>query len=105
MTIEEIGVDDLALVLADNLIDVRETDEYEEAHVPGAVHVPLGSLTRTDLERFRGRRLYVICKSGGRSFRACEYLASEGYDAVNVAGGTMAWIASGHPVHGGPSPS
>ena len=38
--------------------------------------------------------VYVICKTGPRSLRACEFLAAQ-VEAVNVAGGTLAWIRSG----------
>jgi len=37
----------------------------------------------------------VICKSGGRSARAVEFLRGQGIDAVNVAGGTLAWLETG----------
>ena len=97
MAIPEISVDDLAERLAEGarLIDVREIDEFEAAHVPGARLVPLATVP-DDLEAFRGDGpTYVICKSGGRSMRACEYVASQGIDVVNVEGGTMAWILSG----------
>jgi rhodanese-related sulfurtransferase len=40
----------------------------------------------------------VICRSGGRSLRACEFLAEQGVEAVNVAGGTLAWQLSGREV-------
>lgn len=107
MAIREVSVEELAAHLAagGRLIDVRETDEYVEAHVPGAVHVALGSvLDRRDA--FAGDDApMVICKSGGRSMRACEALAPYGITAINVAGGTMAWIASGRPVATGNQPS
>jgi rhodanese-related sulfurtransferase len=53
----------------------------------------------------RGSPTYVVCKSGGRSMRACEFLAEQGLDVVNVAGGTMAWIASGRDVVEGDRPA
>ena len=97
MAISEISVGDLADRLAEGrrLIDVREPHEYDEAHVPGAVLVPLATVP-DELDAFRGEGpVYVICKSGGRSMRACEYVADQGIDAVNVEGGTTAWILSG----------
>jgi rhodanese-related sulfurtransferase len=45
----------------------------------------------------------VICKTGARSMRACEFLATQGIDAVNVAGGTLAWIRSGRDYVSGTS--
>lgn len=97
MAVSEISVDNLAdrLSAGARLIDVREPHEFEEAHVPGARLVPLATVP-DELDAFRGDGpTYVICKSGGRSMRACEYVAAQGIDAVNVAGGTMAWLMSG----------
>jgi rhodanese-related sulfurtransferase len=97
MAIPEISVDELAERLAEGsrLIDVREPDEFEVAHVPGARLVPLATVP-DELDAFRGDgTTYVICKSGARSMRACEYVASHGIDVVNVEGGTTAWLLSG----------
>ncbi len=103
MAIPEVSVDELAERLAEGarLIDVREPDEYAEAHVPGAVLVPLATVPE-HLDAFRGDGpVYVICARGGRSMRAAEHVAEHGIDAVNVAGGTLAWIDAGHPVDAG----
>jgi rhodanese-related sulfurtransferase len=97
MAVAEITVDELAAVLAAGarLIDVREPAEYEDAHVPGAVLVPLGTVPE-HVDAFRGDGVtYVICRSGARSMKACEFVAGHGVEAVNVAGGTMAWVTSG----------
>jgi rhodanese-related sulfurtransferase len=103
MTIQEIDVDELAERLAGGarLIDVREPSEYAEARVPGGRLVPLGRVPES-LEAFRGSGpVHVICRSGARSLQACEYVAALGIEAVNVAGGTLAWIASGRDVDSG----
>lgn len=101
--IAEIDVDELArrLDAGATLLDVREVDEYREAHVPGAVLLPLSELP----DRIEdvpaaggGSPLLVICRSGGRSMRAAELLATAGIEAVNVAGGTTAWMSSGRDV-------
>ena len=100
MAIEEISVDQLADLLAAGarVVDVREPGEFAEARVPGALLVPLGTVP-AHVDEFRGDGpTYVICKSGGRSMQACEFVAAQGVDAINVAGGTMAWIASGRDV-------
>jgi rhodanese-related sulfurtransferase len=47
------------------------------------------------------RPVYVICRSGGRSAKAVEHLRSQGIDAVNVTGGTLAWIEAGNAVETG----
>ncbi|MFN8051286.1 MAG: rhodanese-like domain-containing protein [Acidimicrobiales bacterium] len=77
---------------------MREADEYAEAHVPGAILVPLSELAQRTDDVPSDRPVLVICKSGGRSARACEHLAATGRDVTNIAGGTMAWIASGREV-------
>ena len=100
MAISEISVDELAEQLAtgSRLIDVREPDEFDEGHVPGAVHIPLATVP-DNVERFRSEgATYVICRSGARSLRACEFLADRGVEVVNVAGGTLAWQMSGRTV-------
>ncbi len=97
MAIPEITVDDLAerLAAGATLVDVREQVEYDEAHVGGAVLVPLATVP-DNLDAFRSDGpTYVICKSGGRSMRACEFVARHGIEVVNVAGGTLAWLMSG----------
>jgi rhodanese-related sulfurtransferase len=48
------------------------------------------------------RTVYVICARGGRSAKAVEHLRGQGVDAVNVAGGTLAWIDAGLPTDRGP---
>lgn len=107
MSIQEISVDELdaAMAAGARVIDVRETDEYLTGHVPGAVHVALGTVP-DNIEAFRGQGpTYVICKSGARSRRACEFLIDHDLDVVNVAGGTMAWTISGRAIVEGDQPA
>lgn len=103
MGVPEIDVAELARLHAGGimLVDVRETDEYAQAHVPGADLVPLSTVPDA-LDRVpREGTVYVICARGGRSLRAAEFYRAQGIDAVNVAGGTLAWIDAGHPVSTG----
>lgn len=81
------------------LIDVREPDEYAAVRAEGAVNIPLSEfVARTD-EINPERDIYLICKSGGRSAQAGEYLEqARGWDnVINVAGGTTAWVEQGLP--------
>ena len=99
-TIKEIDVDELADLLdaGARLVDVREPHEYHDARVPGGVLVPLGSVPDS-LDQFPAdETTYVICRSGARSMRACEFVARHGREAVNVAGGIKAWVESGRAV-------
>ena len=104
MAVPEISVDELParLVAGRALIDVRRHDEFDEVHVPGARLMPMDAImARLDEIRSLGP-VDVICRTGARSHRAAEYLRSRGIDAVNVAGGTQAWIAAGRSVATGP---
>lgn len=107
MATREITVEQLEQVLAAGaqLVDVRETDEYEAGHVPGAVHVPLATVADHFAGLVADGVTYVICKSGGRSLQACRYLDERGMQAVNIEGGTTAWMLSGRPTVLGGSPS
>ena len=99
---KEISVQELKTILADvNLVDVREPDEYVQAHVPGAKLIPLATVPVRDNELDKSQTQYIICKSGVRSAKAAEFLIAQGFDAVNVAGGTMAWIDADEPVNTG----
>ena len=99
----EVGLDELAAALdaGSPLVDVRMPDEYKEAHVPGAVLIPLPDLAERASEVPKGERVYLICASGGRSLVAAEALNQAGWDTVSVTGGTKGWIAEGRPVRHG----
>ncbi|ONM49127.1 rhodanese-like domain-containing protein [Nocardia donostiensis] len=77
------------------LLDVREDDEWQLGHAPGAMHIPLADIpARTD-ELDYDAQLYVICRQGGRSIEAVKYLTHIGFEAVYVTGGMVAWQRSG----------
>jgi len=107
MAILEVTVDDLeaALQTGARLVDVREPHEYESGHVPGAVLVPLSTVP-TSLDQFStDGPTYVICRTGARSYRACEFLEGQGLEGINIEGGTMAWIISGRETVAGDQPA
>ena len=107
MAIREVSIDELdqALMAGARLIDVRETDEYISGHVSGAVHIALSTVP-DNVDAFRGDGpAYLVCRSGARSMRACEFLADQDIEAINVGGGTLAWITSGRSVTPGDAPT
>lgn len=74
------------------ILDVRETTEHAEAHIPGSVLIPLGQLEERCEELDRESYIYVICHSGGRSNMACHILEEKGFRTVyNVLPGMSAW--------------
>jgi rhodanese-related sulfurtransferase len=93
----EVSIDDLADAINHGayVLDVREQEEYDEAHVPGVALIPLGELEQRINEVEDGSRVFVICRSGARSLKGADILEANGIDAVSVAGGTMGWIDSG----------
>jgi rhodanese-related sulfurtransferase len=106
MQVPEITVDELAERMDAGtvvLVDVRRPDEYESGHVSGAVLVPLDQVPAHDFPR--DQLVHLICRSGQRSMRAAEFLRAQGVDAVNVGGGTLAWMKGGRAVVVGSDPS
>jgi rhodanese-related sulfurtransferase len=100
MSISEISIAEFMQVHNSNmyLVDVREIDEYESGHVPGAINIPLSEFA-TRATELPNRTIYMICRSGGRSMQACEICVDKGMsEVVNIAGGTMGWISAGNEV-------
>jgi rhodanese-related sulfurtransferase len=80
------------------LLDVREDDEWQRGHAPGAQHIPMGDVPARIQEIDVDKPLYVICHAGGRSQRVAQYLQRNGYEPANVDGGMLAWNDAGRPV-------
>ena len=74
-----------------SLVDVREVDEFEALHLEGAHNLPLSQLADSHDHLDKDQLHYVICKAGMRSARACQFLAEQGYEVVNVQGGMTAF--------------
>lgn len=74
-----------------SLVDVREVEEFQTLHLEGAQNLPLSQLTDTYDQLDKELLHYVICKSGIRSARACQFLAEQGYEVINVQGGMTAF--------------
>src|SRR6266536_301599 len=83
------------------VVDVREQDEWDEGHIPGAVHTPRGYL-ESRIERAApdpARPIVVYCSAGNRSAFAAKTLGDLGYeDVASVSGGFTDWKRNGFPV-------
>lgn len=75
------------------LLDVREDYEFKSGHIKGAKNLPVGTIDTTisKVVNDSSTPLYVYCRSGARSARACQALAAKGYTNVYNLGGIMTW--------------
>ena len=74
-----------------NLIDVRELGELKAGRIPGITHIPLGLLEFRTHELDKSKAYIMVCRSGGRSGQATQYLESQGFDVTNMTGGMLSW--------------
>jgi rhodanese-related sulfurtransferase len=82
------------------IVDVREKDEWDEGHIPDAIHMSRGTIELDIEEKVPNTNAMVICHcgGGGRSALAAESLQRMGYKNVrSMAGGFKAWKAAGLP--------
>lgn len=78
------------------LVDVRSPQEFQKAHIPGAVFVPItdieaGAGIETIKARLHGRQLITYCHSGTRSHKAIALLRKAGIEGTNLTGGIREW--------------
>jgi rhodanese-related sulfurtransferase len=76
-----------------SIIDVREDEEVREGMIPGAIHIKLGDLENRLNELDPNKEHIFVCRSGGRSNKACGLLEAKGFQVVNMIGGMTAWNA------------
>jgi molybdopterin/thiamine biosynthesis adenylyltransferase/rhodanese-related sulfurtransferase len=94
---DEVTVQEMKKALDDpklgiKVIDVREPDEYQIAHIKGVPLIPLGTLPQRFTDLDPNQALYVHCKSGMRSLKAVQFLKEQGFKyAKSVKGGILAW--------------
>lgn len=74
-----------------HLIDVREVDEVKQGKIPGVIHIPLGLLEARMPELDKNKEYTMVCRSGGRSGSAAQYLESYGFQVMNMVGGMNDW--------------
>ena len=101
--ITEISPEDAAAKLQDHaavIVDVREKDEWDEEHVPHAIHLSRGLIELEIEEKIPDPNTVIVCHcgGGGRSALAAASLQKMGYKNVrSMAGGFKAWKAAGLP--------
>ena len=94
---DEVTVEEMKKALTDpklgiRVIDVREPDEYQIAHVDGVPLLPLSTLPQRFTELDPNQQYYIHCKSGVRSLRALQFLREQGFKYLkSVKGGITAW--------------
>ena len=80
------------------LVDVRETSEFDQEHIAGALLLPMSSLDPELFPEISDKKVVLHCAIGKRSEAAGKMLLSEGYPGVvHLTGGLDAWKAAGYP--------
>ncbi|MFJ5622855.1 rhodanese-like domain-containing protein [Peribacillus loiseleuriae] len=74
-----------------DIIDVREVDEVAAGKIQGAVNIPLGLVEFRMHELDKSKEYIMVCRSGGRSGRATQFLEGQGFNVINMAGGMLSW--------------
>jgi rhodanese-related sulfurtransferase len=82
------------------LVDVREPYEFEAGRIAGSRHVEMGRLAEEAESIDRGRPVVFSCRVGGRSAVVTQAFVAAGYDAYNLSGGIVSWVAAGLPIEG-----
>lgn len=85
------------------VLDVRRPDEFEAAHIPKAINIPVDQVQDRAEELKKYDRVYVHCKRGGRAQKAFETLSNAGLEnlACIYDGGMDHWLESGYPADKG----
>ena len=92
MGIKQLTPKDLDRMKGMMLLDVRSDKEYEQGHIPGAVHVPLADIGDKVKKLKKDKDLVVYCRSGNQSIWAIKRLMGMGYkNLYNLKGGYSAW--------------
>ena len=87
---KEINVNDIDKIIDAFVIDVREDEEvFETGTIKGAVHLPMMTVPNNLNKIPKDREIYILCRSGRRSYEVASYLSELGYDAINLKGGII----------------
>lgn len=87
---KEINVNEIDRIVDPIIIDVREDYELEETGtIKGAIHIPMNEVPNRLGEITKEREIYILCRSGVRSYNVAKYLNELGYEAINLDGGII----------------
>lgn len=87
---KEINVNDIDKISDAFIIDVREDEEvFETGTIKGAVHLSMMTVPNNLNKIPKDREIYILCRSGRRSYEVASYLNELGYDAINLKGGII----------------
>ena len=87
---KEINVNEIDRIVNPIVIDVREDYELKETGtIKGAVHIPMNEVPNRLNEITKEREIYILCRSGVRSYNVAKYLNELGYEAINLDGGII----------------
>ena len=87
------------------LVDIRTPQEIIQAAIPNAIFIHMHLLPLRLDELPRDRDIVLYCRSGARSYHACQYLAQQGFaNAINLRGGIIAWARHGFEIEPGRLP-
>lgn len=87
---KEINVNDIDKISDGFVIDVREDKELKETGtIKGALHIPMMTVPNNLNKIPRDREIYILCRSGRRSYEVASYLNELGYNAINLKGGII----------------
>jgi rhodanese-related sulfurtransferase len=85
------------------ILDVRQPDEWNEAHIPDSTLIPLDQLPNRINELPKDQEIVVVCRSGNRSAQGRDILLEAGFTNVtSMAGGLNQWKTAGYPTVSGP---
>lgn len=87
---KEINVNEIDMIVDPIIIDVREDYELKETGtIKGAIHIPMNEVPNRLNEITKEREIYILCRSGVRSYNVAKYLNELGYEAINLDGGII----------------
>lgn len=103
--VPEVDINHVEQLLANQadftLIDVRETEEWDNGYIPNAIHISKGILER-DIEKAvpnKNTKLVLYCGGGSRSLISADNLLKMGYtDVSSMTGGIRGWVSAGLPL-------